>query len=284
MKPLVLMILAILVPLPAAPPQEERELKYVDPDYVYGDEAKQLLKALAPSPQIPISFENVDRSPLAIVGGSISTVERRQPDVSTVATVVESEYAVSERINVVNRTDRRIRGATLEFTDVSLRMRFNLSARVAVEPYGSSVFGELRDDAPVLTALRMRPGQLSVKVLEVRFEDGAIWVVDSPDVDEAPVPLTRAEARQTEEALRNRIQGPLRMRLLVGGDGKVKQVKIIRGLPDGLNEQALQQAYSLKFKPAMRAGQPVDVWLLFEIEYNLPLTRRSTSKGDEQRR
>lgn len=108
MKTLALMILAVLAPLPLASGPGEQEPEYVRPDYIYGDEAKQLVKALAASPQIPIGFENAGRSPLAIVGASISSVSRRQPGESSVTNTAESAYAVSQRITVVNKTDRHM--------------------------------------------------------------------------------------------------------------------------------------------------------------------------------
>ena len=52
-------------------------------------------------------------------------------------------------------------------------------------------------------------------------------------------------------------------------DGTVKQVKIVRGLPDGLDEQAVQAAYQLRFRPAMKNGKPVQFWQAISIEFNL---------------
>jgi TonB family protein len=75
--------------------------------------------------------------------------------------------------------------------------------------------------------------------------------------------------RYTEEARRNRVEGVVIMRVLVGADGSVKQVKITHGLPDGLDEQAVQATYEMRFKPAMKDGKPVEFWLSMSIEFNL---------------
>jgi outer membrane biosynthesis protein TonB len=40
----------------------------------------------------------------------------------------------------------------------------------------------------------------------------------------------------------------VRLRLLVGADGEVRSVEIIDGLADGLDAEAVQTAYRLKFK------------------------------------
>ena len=88
-------------------------------------------------------------------------------------------------------------------------------------------------------------------------------------VDTKPIALNAPSPRYTEEARKNKIQGIAKARVLIGPDGQVKQVKIVRGLPDGLDEQAIQAAYQLRFKPAMKSGQPVAYWQAVDIEFNL---------------
>jgi TonB family protein len=88
-------------------------------------------------------------------------------------------------------------------------------------------------------------------------------------VDQKPTPLNNPQPRYTEEARKNKIQGTVNARVLVGVDGAVKQVRITRGLPDGLDEQAIQAAYQIRFRPAMKGGQPVAFWQAVSIEFNL---------------
>jgi TonB family protein len=88
-------------------------------------------------------------------------------------------------------------------------------------------------------------------------------------VDQKPILLNNPQPRYTEEARKNKIQGLVKVRVLIGSDGAVKRVQVTRGLPDGLDEQAIQAAYQLRFKPAMKAGQPVSFWQSVDIEFNL---------------
>ena len=88
-------------------------------------------------------------------------------------------------------------------------------------------------------------------------------------VDQRPVLLNNPQPRYTEEARKNKIQGTVAVRVLIGSDGQVKRVTVMRGLPDGLDEQAIQAAYQLRFKPAMKSGQPVSFWQAVTIEFNL---------------
>lgn len=88
-------------------------------------------------------------------------------------------------------------------------------------------------------------------------------------VDSKPIPLNSPRPNYTEEARKNKIQGNVIVKVLVGTDGSVKQVRVSRGLPDGLNEEAIRAAYQLRFRPATKNGQPVAYWVNVQIEFNL---------------
>jgi len=90
------------------------------------------------------------------------------------------------------------------------------------------------------------------------------------NVDEKPVPLNSPRPNYTEEARRNKIQGVVRVRVLVGADGSVKQATLLGGgLPDGLNEEAIRAAYQIRFKAAMKDGQSVAFWHSVSVEFYL---------------
>ncbi|MEK6284917.1 MAG: TonB family protein [Acidobacteriota bacterium] len=88
-------------------------------------------------------------------------------------------------------------------------------------------------------------------------------------VDSKPVLLSNPPPRYTEEARANKIQGVVTARLLVGADGQVKRVTIVRGLPDGLDDQAIQAAFQYRYKPALKDGKPVTYLVVVQIEFNL---------------
>jgi TonB family protein len=88
-------------------------------------------------------------------------------------------------------------------------------------------------------------------------------------VDTAPVLLQVLRPSYTEEARKNKVQGIVRARILVGADGKVERVLLQSHLPYGLDEEAVQVAYKLRFRAATRNGQRVPFWMPLEIEFNL---------------
>ena len=86
-------------------------------------------------------------------------------------------------------------------------------------------------------------------------------------VDSKPVILNHVRPEFTAEALNNQTQGEVTLRVLIGEDGTVKTVTIIRGLPDGLNEKAIEAARKTKFKPAMKDGKPVAYSILLSVSF-----------------
>jgi protein TonB len=88
-------------------------------------------------------------------------------------------------------------------------------------------------------------------------------------VDTKPIPLNKPRPNYTEEARKNKVQGVVLLRVVIGPDGTVKSARVIRGLPDGLNEEAIRAAYQMRFKPAMKNGQPVAFPISIEVEFNL---------------
>ena len=89
-------------------------------------------------------------------------------------------------------------------------------------------------------------------------------------VDARPVLLNNPQPLFTEAARKNKVQGVVRVRILVDSNGAVREVILKRGLPDGLNEQAIRAAYQMRFRPAIKNGQPVSYWMNnVEIEFNL---------------
>jgi TonB family protein len=91
----------------------------------------------------------------------------------------------------------------------------------------------------------------------------------NPTVDTKPVALNRPEPDYTETARSKGVQGIVRVRVLVGEDGLVKNVRIMRGLPDGLNDEAVKAANKMRFRPAMKDGQAVRYWVMVDIKFNL---------------
>jgi TonB family protein len=82
-----------------------------------------------------------------------------------------------------------------------------------------------------------------------------------------PIPTYKPEPPYTEEAKAAKLQGIVRLLVIIGADGAVSDVKVTEGLGKGLDESAVQTVKSWKFKPAMKDGKPVPCKVMVEISF-----------------
>ena len=59
------------------------------------------------------------------------------------------------------------------------------------------------------------------------------------------------------------------LEIVVRRDGSVGDIKILQGLPGGLNDRAVQAVRQWRFAPARRQGAPVDVIVEVAVEFKL---------------
>jgi TonB family protein len=73
----------------------------------------------------------------------------------------------------------------------------------------------------------------------------------------------------TDEAKKLRIEGEVLLEVVFESSGKLRVVRIVRGLGHGLDEAAVQAAEQIHFKPALRDGQPADSTAVLHIVFQL---------------
>lgn len=81
--------------------------------------------------------------------------------------------------------------------------------------------------------------------------------------------LREVKAGYTEEARVRNLTGEVVLEIVVRRDGSVGDVKLVSGLPSGLNERAIAAVRQWRFAPATRQGQPVDVVVEVAVEFKL---------------
>lgn len=72
-----------------------------------------------------------------------------------------------------------------------------------------------------------------------------------------------------EEAKRNGIEGTVLLRVRVEADGRVSEVEVLRGLGYGLDEAAREGIKRIKFKPAIKGGEPVATKITYNFTFML---------------
>jgi protein TonB len=86
---------------------------------------------------------------------------------------------------------------------------------------------------------------------------------------QAPRPLETPDPEYSEEARKAKYQGVVVLWLVVGPDGRPKNIKVERPLGMGLDQKAVEAVQRWKFEPATKDGKPVAVQINVEVNFRL---------------
>jgi TonB family protein len=81
--------------------------------------------------------------------------------------------------------------------------------------------------------------------------------------------IWRPEPIYTEEARRNQVHGTVVIRAVFSSKGYVTNIRVMSGLEDGLTENAVEAARSVRFFPAEKDGKLVSQYIQIEYNFNL---------------
>lgn len=121
---------------------------------------------------------------------------------------------------------------------------------------------EPRGGGPGTGPPRTEAGPASVAPLDDPPESAAV------PYEAAPTPTFRPEPLYPDWCREQRIEGRVVLHALVGRDGRVKRVSVVRGVK-GLSEPAKAAIARWLFKPATFGGKPVAVWVEVPVEFRL---------------
>ena len=104
---------------------------------------------------------------------------------------------------------------------------------------------------------------VSIAQLRPKQTDDSAGKMVPAEVIFKPTPVYTAEARNL------RIEGEVVLEVVFEATGKLRVVRVVRGLGHGLDETATHAAEQIRFKPAKRDGQPSDYTALVHIVFQL---------------
>ena len=85
----------------------------------------------------------------------------------------------------------------------------------------------------------------------------------------APKAIFAPDPEYSEEARKAKYSGTCVLWLIVGRDGRPRDIKVARTLGLGLDEKAIEAVKTWRFEPAKKDGQPVDVQINVEVSFRL---------------
>lgn len=125
-----------------------------------------------------------------------------------------------------------------------------------------------RMKAPSLCALLVSALCLTIAAPQAMAQGGS--QAGSNTITKPPTLTKEVQADYTQEAIDARVEGPVKLKLTIGVDGKVVEAKPIDGPGYGLNKSAQAAAMQFEFSPAEVNGQPSAIILTFVINFELP--------------
>ncbi|SRR6266496_4129162 len=98
--------------------------------------------------------------------------------------------------------------------------------------------------------------------------------IDSPvlaisDVSVKAMILSKPAPRFPEEARRHKTEGTVSLRAIFSANGRVTNIEVVSGLPNGLTESVVEAARKIYFIPAMKDGRFVSTSI--KLDYNFGL-------------
>jgi TonB family protein len=105
-------------------------------------------------------------------------------------------------------------------------------------------------DVPAPPTVQSRPAVQAAKVTPA-------------EIISKPVPA------YTEEARSKKIEGEVLLEVVFEASGKLRVLRVVRGLGHGLDDAAVRAAEQIRFKPALRDGQPSDSTAVVHIIFQL---------------
>lgn len=105
-------------------------------------------------------------------------------------------------------------------------------------------------DVPAPPTVQSHPAQAAAKVVPA-------------EILSKPVPI------YTEEARAKHIEGEVLLEVVLEASGRLRVIKVVRGLGHGLDDAAVHAAEQIRFKPALKDGQPSDSTAVLHIVFQL---------------
>jgi len=85
----------------------------------------------------------------------------------------------------------------------------------------------------------------------------------------APKAIYSPDPEYSEEARKVKHMGVVVLWLVVGPDGKPRDIRVVRTLGLGLDEKAIEAVKNWRFEPALKDGKPVAVQVNVEVNFHL---------------
>lgn len=176
---------------------------------------------------------------------------------------VDESVRQSQKYSLTPAAGDAERKLVFERRDATLKP---LRARMHETAERLDAFAKERADADEARSLRELADSLRVYGKAGGESPG---VFRNGEVTKKAVILFKPEPAFTEEARQRGVSGRVRLRAVLGADGQVRNIMVIKRLPAGLTEKCVEMARRIRFTPAAVGDTPVSQWVVLEYEFNI---------------
>jgi TonB family protein len=179
----------------------------------------------------------------------------------------EALLGLYERGNVVLADERRGVYKYDEKTLAEARAAQPLRLRAAADSFEKYV--SLSPNAPGIAEMREQLETLRYYADAAASPDPLLRIYTGSETMTKAVITAKPEPGFTEEARRANVTGVVRLRVVLQADGSVRHILVVKGLPLGLTQRAVEAARGIRFKPATVNGQHVSQFVTLEYNFNI---------------
>ena len=94
-------------------------------------------------------------------------------------------------------------------------------------------------------------------------------VFNPTELNRRAIVVWKGEPFYTDEARQHKVKGTVAIEAVFAENGYVTNINLIRGLPNGLSESAIEAARSIRFFPAEKDGKPASQRMVVEYSFDL---------------
>lgn len=139
-----------------------------------------------------------------------------------------------------------------------------------------------RPAEPIETESEDVPDDVTIESTDIDFDEAFVDLPPPPPpgetmeeeimefwkVEQKPVPIKTAAAVYPEIARKAELEGKVFVQFIVGTDGRVRNVRVLRG-PEIFRKAAIDAVRQFVFKPAIQNDKPVQVQMVQPISFTL---------------
>jgi len=222
---------------------------------------------------VAVDFEVGTAGPWFLDGSLIAVTRSNSPRPTVVSEPVLSEYAPPDSSLCSGQPGYVIVNLEIDPHGVPANVRVNSTPNDTVSLGVVEAIGKWRFK-PGTEDRKARPAKGTI-VLECR--PAKAQPAQTPDANTyrvgndvtAPVPIFRPEPQYSEEARKAKLQGDATLSVTVEANGKVSDIRVLKPLGFGLDEEAAAAVIQWRFKPATKNGMPVRVAAAINVNFRL---------------